>query len=135
MIRVMIGSHYAMAEDLKVQSKRRSTGEFLAALERSKVLPAAQWQAVRDRFVPGSEHEDSLGLAKQLIKEEILTEFQARRLLTGRKTLEFGRYLLLDHLGQGSRGRVFKARHRLMDRVVALKVFLPDHQLSRNAVA
>ncbi len=45
--------------------------------------------------------------------------------LKGKKSLDFGRYALLDHIGQGARGRVFKARHRLMDRVVALKVFLP----------
>ena len=48
------------------------------------------------------------------------------RLLRGKKGLVFGRYALLDHIGQGARGRVFKARHRLMDRVVALKVLSPD---------
>ncbi len=42
---------------------------------------------------------------------------------------------LLDHIGQGARGRVFKARHRLMDRVVALKVVLAQSALSTNAVA
>ena len=79
--------------------------------------------------------DDSLALAHQLIEEGTLTEFQARRLLRGKKSLAFGRYALLDHIGQGARGRVFKARHRLMDRVVALKVFLPDGALSKTAVS
>ena len=80
----------------------------------------------RTDSVTGRTLIDSLALAHQLIEEGTLTEFQARRLLRGKKSLAFGRYALLDHIGQGARGRVFKARHRLMDRVVALKVFMPE---------
>ena len=76
-----------------------------------------------------------MALAQRLVEEGTLTEFQARRLLKGKKSLSFGRYALLDHIGQGARGRVFKARHRLMDRVVALKVLLPDNALSETAVS
>ena len=36
------------------------------------------------------------------------------------------RYEVLEHLGAGGMGTVFKARHRLMDRVVALKVMHPQ---------
>jgi serine/threonine protein kinase len=74
-------------------------------------------------------------LAHRLIKEGTLTKFQARRLLKGKKGLAFGRYTLLDHLGQGARGRVYKARHRLMDRVVALKVILVEDTLNGDMVA
>jgi serine/threonine protein kinase len=42
---------------------------------------------------------------------------------------ELGQYQLLEKLGSGGMGKVFKARHRLMNRIVALKV-IQDRRLS-----
>jgi serine/threonine-protein kinase len=112
-----------------------SPPEFFAAIERSGILPDLKWREVRDRLVRRAALDDSLAIAHQLVEEGTLTEFQARRLLRGKKGLAFGRYALLDHIGQGARGRVFKARHRLMDRVVALKVILSDREMSKPAVS
>jgi eukaryotic-like serine/threonine-protein kinase len=124
-----------MPEHAKAAPTRLSAPEFLAALERSEVLPDAKWREVRDRFAHVTAGDDSLDLAELLLEQGTLTEFQARRLLNGKKTLSLGRYALVDHLAKGARGRVFKARHRLMDRVVALKVISPDGALSKNAVS
>ena len=44
-----------------------------------------------------------------------------------------GNYLLLEALGEGGMGRVFTARHRLMKRLVAVKVLAPE--LFRSAGA
>ena len=124
-----------MPEHSKAGPTLLSAPEFLSALERSGALTDARWRDVRERFVDRTDLDDSLALARELIAEGTLTTFQARRLLKGKKSLTFGRYDLLDHIGQGARGRVFKARHRLMDRVVALKVILANSALSTNTVA
>ncbi|MGZ5943178.1 MAG: protein kinase domain-containing protein, partial [Isosphaeraceae bacterium] len=43
--------------------------------------------------------------------------------------------MLLDTLGIGAMGRVFKARHQLMDRLVAVKVVLPVCATSKHSVS
>ena len=99
------------------------------------MLPDAKWREVQERFASRTNLGDSLALAHELITDGTLTEFQARRLLWGKKRLGLGRCTFVDHLGRGARGRVFKARHRLMDRIVALKVLLPESALSETAVS
>ena len=47
---------------------------------------------------------------------------------------QMGSYHLLEKLGQGGMGVVLKARHRRMDRVVALKVMSPAAVKSQEAV-
>src|SRR5437588_12540578 len=65
--------------------------------------------------------------AIELIRRGWLTEYQARRLLQGRgHELVLGSYILLERLGEGSMGQVFKARHRNLRRVAALKVIRKD---------
>jgi eukaryotic-like serine/threonine-protein kinase len=124
-----------MPKDGKAGPTYVSGPEFLEALEQSGVLPDAKSREVRDRYVRTTVLDNSSALAQQLIDDGTLTEFQARRLLKGTKSLSFGRYALLDHIGKGARGRVFKARHRLMDRVVALKVFVPNAAFSETSLA
>src|SRR5262249_30283306 len=62
-------------------------------------------------------------LARELMQRGWLTAYQANQLLQGRGgDLIVGPYLIVERLGEGGAGQVFKARHRKMDRVVALKI-------------
>ncbi|HYT93995.1 MAG TPA: serine/threonine-protein kinase [Gemmataceae bacterium] len=64
-----------------------------------------------------------------------LTPYQAERLRDGRgRELLLGQYVILDVLGQGGMGQVFKARHRLMKRVVAVKTIRQERAGSSEAL-
>jgi eukaryotic-like serine/threonine-protein kinase len=61
-------------------------------------------------------------LADYLVREGLLTRFQARQLRAGSASLTVGNYVVIDFLGRGGNGIVLKACHRLMPgRFVALK--------------
>jgi serine/threonine-protein kinase len=65
--------------------------------------------------------------AKDLRQRGWLTRFQAKQVLAGNAAeLNLGQYRLLDRLGEGGMGHVYKAMHVAMSRVVALKIVRPD---------
>src|SRR5436190_14162756 len=73
--------------------------------------------------LPPEKRDDAQAAAKLLIDRGKLTKYQAAAIYQGKgKGLLFGDYVVLDRLGAGGMGQVFKARHRRMDRIVALKV-------------
>ena len=67
--------------------------------------------------------KDSKTFAQLLIQRGLLNEFQSQELLSGRNTpLLLNQYVLLDRIGAGGMGQVFKAEHRKMKRLVAIKL-------------
>jgi WD40 repeat protein/tRNA A-37 threonylcarbamoyl transferase component Bud32 len=74
-------------------------------------------------------------LARELLQRNWLTPYQLNQVFQGReRTLVLGPYVLLERLGEGGMGTVFKARHQLMDRVVALKVIRKEQLADEEAV-
>lgn len=77
--------------------------------------------------VPGDRPQTAEEFVQTLMTRGALTGYQAECILNGRiDHLVLGNYVVLEKLGQGGMGLVLKARHRRMDRIVALKVLSPD---------
>jgi serine/threonine-protein kinase len=78
---------------------------------------------------------DGKQLAGELIQRDLLTPYQANLLLTGKgQQLVVGPYRILQRLGEGGMGQVFKARNQKWHRVVALKVIRPERVTNPVAV-
>jgi len=73
-------------------------------------------------------------LAAKLVELGRINRWQAEQLKAGRSKFNLGPYVVLESIGQGGMGQVFKAEHRLMGRIVAVKV-LPRHRATPDAIA
>jgi serine/threonine protein kinase len=74
-----------------------------------------------------SQFQEAPSFLRELVRRGWLTSYQASQIAHGNeKELLLGPYHLLEPIGEGGMGKVFKARHVRMDRIVALKIIPED---------
>ena len=98
-----------------------SVPTLIDTMARCHLLEPSQLEEVQQRILPS--HGDPRGLAAALLKRQWLTPFQINRLFAGRgPELLQGSYVLLERIGEGGMGQVFKARNWKLGHIVALKL-------------
>jgi serine/threonine protein kinase len=96
-----------------------SVANLLDALRRNSLLSEVQSREL-GKEIKGANVKE---IAGRLLQRGWLSPYQVNQVLQGRlKELIVGPYLLLERLGEGGAGQVFKARHQKMNRIVALKL-------------
>ena len=108
--------------------------QLVELLRRGGVISEEEASSIKDATDNGTVRDDKDVLAEVAGH---LTDFQKSEVLNGKAdNLILGDYLLiLDRLGQGGMGQVFKARHTLMKRDVAVKFTLPDKNEKSDSTA
>ena len=103
---------------------------FLAALRTADLF--APMQLARAEAAVPADAATPADAAGALVASGFLTQFQAERLLAGKTDgFHLGPYVILEQVGRGTVGRVYKARHRTMNRPVAVKIVAAE--LTRTA--
>jgi serine/threonine-protein kinase len=111
-----------------------SVAAFLDTLRQCPLLELSRVQALEHEWLPRL-HEPPQPLIDVLLEEDQLTPYQVQMLQAGRgRDLLLGQYVLLERLGGGGMGQVYKARHRLLQRIDALKTIRPERLGDSEAV-
>ncbi len=129
---VIRSDRFGRAENVSADSQTVMTetittpdiGRFLSVFRDSQLVPEVQFDKVVAKLP--ADAVDARRAASAFVDSGVLTRFQADRLLGGRSDgFHLGPYVILEPISKGPTGRVYKARHRTMNRLVAVKVLDP----------
>lgn len=103
-----------------------SKEQFVASLLESGLMTPEALQEFLDSLPAGRQHKDGSDLAKDLVQRKRLSLLQAAAVYQKKTTtILFGNYTIVDRIGAGGMGLIYKAQHRTTGAIVALKVVHP----------
>ena len=112
-----------------------SLKDFAKSLAASGLMSADEIRDFLGTLPSEKRPKSTRDLARELIRAGKITKYQAEEVYHGRtKGLVLGNYVLLDKIGAGGMGQVFKAQHGRMKRMVALKVLPAAAMKSEQSV-
>ena len=125
-----------MATFERPKTAEKLPADLIPVIRSSGILSERQLAEIKSKVLQGEYPLDPIALAERLVNDQVITVYQARRFLNNKPHgLQVGRYIILDRIGSGSMGRVYKAHHQMMDRVVALKIIAPEIASNEKVVA
>ena len=102
-------------------------------LEDSRILPRPRFDELVGDILPRCD--DWNIVAPELVYRGWLTPYQAHQLLLGRGAdLVVGSYVLLEPIGEGGMGVIYRARNWKLDTPAAVKVIRPDRACDPVAI-
>lgn len=103
-----------------------SLKRVLDQLLETGLISRQQFQELSDRKNPDDTLPSVAGITRRLVEAGALTPYQAGYISDGNpERLVIDEYVLVDLLGSGGMGEVYLARHRIMQREVAIKLLVP----------
>lgn len=112
-----------------------SIKELLKNLTESDLLSDKEIRSIHESIGSRPDVKSAESFARELVRQDHLTKLQAAAVLKGKtKNLVFGEYVVLEKVGSGGMGQVFKARHRPTGKLVAVKVLSADAVKNRRLI-
>ena len=114
-----------------------ATEDFVTLVERSGLLTKDRFDAYLSQLgAQGGAPEDPTILAQLMVEEGLLSQFQAKQLLTGKwRGFFLGKYKVLNPLESGGYGNVLLCENPRLAKKVAVKLFPSDRETNEGLLA
>lgn len=114
------------------ESKLPPPGDLITWLVDHQFLTKSLAQSIR---ADTTLNADSLSLAKELLRRDLLTAYQINQISQGKgNLLVLGHYRVLERLGEGAMGQVLKCWSQKLRIFVAVKMIHKEHLVSQKAL-